>query len=214
MPEATRIPEGPRDWNERYATGHTPWDSGTPSVQMQQVIAEQQIAPQKTLEIGCGTGTNAVWLVQQGFDVTAVDLVPLAIERAKAKAAAAGVRVDFSAANLLDSAQVAALAGHGPYPFVFDRGVYHCLRQENGPAVLNALSQFTAPGSLYLQLAGNANDKSKAEQGPPRVAAEELLAELGPLFELVQMREFRFDGVHINGETFSPLAWSALLRRK
>lgn len=208
------MPEAPRDWNDRYATGQTPWDSGPPSIEMERVLHEHAIAPRRMLEIGCGTGTNAVWFAQQGFDVMAVDLVPLAIEKAVARAKAAGVRVQFQAANLLDASVASKLAAGGPFEFIFDRGVYHCLREENQPAILNAIKQLTGRGSLYLQLAGNANDPSPPGQGPPRVKAEELLAELGPLFELVQLREFHFDGVTVDGATLNPLAWSALWRRK
>jgi hypothetical protein len=114
----------------------------------------------------------------------------------------------------LDSAVISKLAASGPYPFVFDRGVYHCLREENFPAFRDTISRLTAPRSMYLLLAGNANDPSPPDQGPPRVKAEEMLAELGPLFELVQLREFHFDGVTVAGTELNPLAWSALWRRK
>lgn len=207
------MPE-PHNWNEHYAMGNMPWDSGMPSAEMQRVIAEYQITPRRTLEIGCGTGTNAVWLAQQGFDVTAVDVVPLAIEKAVARAKAAGVKIDVRVANLLDPAAVTTLCQHGPYPFVFDRGVYHCLREENLAVTLDAIERLTSAGSLYLLLAGNANDTGKPEQGPPRVHAHELTAELAPLFDLIQLREFRFEGVIIDGTAISPLAWSALWRRK
>lgn len=208
------MPETVRDWKDRYATGQTPWDSGTPSLEIQRVLSEHAIAPRRTLEIGCGTGTNAVWLAQQGFDVTAVDLVPLAIERAVTRAKTAGAKVDFRAANLLDPSVVETLAAGGPYAFVFDRGVYHCLREENLAAFFDAIQRLTSSGSLYLLLAGNANDPQPPEQGPPRVKAEAMLAELGPLFDLVQLREIRFDGVTIDGTALNPLAWSALWRRK
>jgi SAM-dependent methyltransferase len=207
------MPEPARDWNQRYRDGQTPWDSGVASQEMQRVLREYAIGPRRTLEIGCGTGTNAVCLAQQGFDVTAVDLVPLAIERAVERATAAGVQVDFRVANVLDPADVSRLASE-PFPFVFDRGVYHALRQENLAAFLDALTRLTSGGSLYLLLAGNANDPVKTEQGPPRVHAHELAAELHPVFDVVQLREFRFDGVTADGEALNPLAWSALLRRK
>ena len=51
-------------------------------------------------------------------------------------------------------------------------------------------------------------------KGPPTVQAQEMLEELGGLFELVQLREFRFDGVHIPGRKLHPLGWSALWRRR
>ena len=68
--------------------------------------------------------------------------------------------------------------------------------------------------ALYFLLAGNANDTEPIENGPPRVRAQELCQELDPLFEIVQLREFRFDGVVVNEQMLSPLGWSAVLRRR
>ena len=48
------------------------------------------LVPGRALDVGCGTGTNALWLAQRGFDVLGVDLSPLAVEKARAKSA--GVR--------------------------------------------------------------------------------------------------------------------------
>lgn len=70
------------------------------------------------------------------------------------------------------------------------------------------------PGGHYLTLAGNANDPEPADGGPPRVHAHDLCSELSPLFDLVQLREFRFDGVITNGRALTPLAWSGLFRRR
>src|SRR2546427_202576 len=77
-------------WDERYATKNTPWDSGQASEELKRVLAERRIGPCEALEIGCGTGTNAVYLAQQGFTVTAVDVVPLAVEQARERARRAG----------------------------------------------------------------------------------------------------------------------------
>ena len=203
------MPHPDVDWNERYATKNTPWDSGQPSQELQRVIDERGIAPCRALEIGCGTGTNAVYLAQRGFDVTAIDVSALAIEQAKAKADQAGVAVRFLVGDILQSPELGP-----PFEFVFDRGVYHHLRTVDLNGFLKVLERMTKPGSLYLTLAGNANDPQPIENGPPVVKSSELCLELEPLFDLVQLREFRFDGVVIDGKPVRPLAWSALLRRR
>jgi hypothetical protein len=100
-----------------------------------------------------------------------------------------------------------------PFPFVFDRGFYHIARQVDLTAFQRLLQSVTEPGSLWLTLAGNANDTAPVEGGPPRVRAAEICDELEPLFALVQLREFRFDA-NIKGNPGRPLAWSALLRRR
>lgn len=203
------MPHEPMDWNERYATKNTPWDSGVPSKELQRILSEGWFGPSPMLEIGCGTGTNAVWLAQQGFQVTACDLAPLAIEHAQRKAEQAGVPVRFLVADVLQLPDLG-----GPFPFVFDRGVYHHLRTVDLRRFQEALTKYTRPGSFYLTLAGNANDPQPPENGPPRVSAQEIVAELCPLFDLVQLREFYFDGVVIGGKPVRPLGWSALLRRR
>ncbi len=199
----------PINWNERYATKDTPWDSGRPSLELQRVLEEHRIEPCNVLEIGCGTGTNAVFLASQGFSVTALDISSLAIEQARARAAEAGVSVDFQAADLL-----APMTLNRTFPFVFDRGFYHGIRRENLSGFLDTLEGVTAPGSLYLVLAGNANDPGDPEIGPPRVHAHEICGELNRLFELINLREFTFDGIVIDGKPVGPLGWSGLFRRR
>ena len=207
--------EGPTDWNERYAQRTTPWDTGRPSGELQRILREREIPRGRALELGCGTGTNAVFLAQQGFEVTAVDISSLAIEQARIKAAEAGVDVALLAADLVELPDLGP-----PFPLVFDRGVYHTVRRDNLAGFLDTLSRVTTqsaagtPGGTYLTLAGNANEFREGELGPPRVSAEEICRELGELMELVQLREIRFDETLIDDKLERALAWSALFRRK
>ena len=197
------------DWHQRYVTGDTPWDSGEPSRELERILAEGLIRPCRALELGCGTGTNAVFLAKRGFDVSAVELVPQAIAQVRRRADEAGIRVRFVEADFF------ALPDLGPpFPFVLDRGLYHVLRSVNVERYREIVANLTEPGGLYLTLAGNANESNPPEGGPPRVHAHEICLELGPAFEVVQLREFHFDGVRIEGREIRPLAWSALLRRK
>lgn len=78
----------------------------------------------------------------------------------------------------------------------------------------DTLRQVTSPGSLYLTLAANANDPDQESGGPPRVQVDDLYRDLAGLFELVQLREFHFDGVQTQDRSIRPLAWSALWRRR
>ncbi|MBX9879550.1 MAG: methyltransferase domain-containing protein [Candidatus Obscuribacterales bacterium] len=200
-----------RDWNQRYIDDDTPWDSGLPSEELKAILAAGLIKPCRVFEVGCGTGTNAIFLAQAGFDVTAVDLSEVAINRAKEKAAAAGVKVNFLVA---DVTALPAEVG-SEFPFVFDRGTYHIVRDVNLKALQSTLAKLVAPGGYYLVLAGNANEDAPPDKGPPRVKASDVCAELeGNAFDLVRLKESHFTGVKINGENFSPLAWSGIFRRR
>ena len=71
------------DWNDRYRDGNLPWDTGRPSSELQRVFSQNTIQPCRTLELGCGTGTNSIWLCRQGFEVTGIDVAPLAVAKAE-----------------------------------------------------------------------------------------------------------------------------------
>lgn len=192
------------DWNMHYESGRPPWETGQPSSELARVIAEQKIQPCRVIELGCGTGFNAVWLAQQGFDVTAVDFNELAIERARQRAIDKGVTVRFEQADVLNLSE-----GYEPFPFFFDRGCYHAVRRIDVHGYMSSLKRVTTPGAIGLLLTGNA--KEPHEPGPPVVSEAELHAELEPAFQIVRLREFRFDATEDEGTP--PLAWSCLARR-
>lgn len=198
------------DWNQRYVDADTPWDSGVPSHHLRALIAEGIIKPCRVLELGCGTGTNAIFLAQEGFQVTAVDLAEEAISRAKSKAEKASVKVEFLKAD------VTALPDLGaPFSLVFDRGTYHIVRKINLAGYQSMLEKVIDLEGLLLVLAGNANEDLHPEKGPPRVSASELCAELeGSCFDLLRLNESNFHGVRIDGEEVEPLSWAALLKRR
>lgn len=198
------------DWNQRYIDADTPWDSGLPSEGLRIFIEEQSLKPCRVLELGCGTGTNAIFLAKAGFTVTAVDLSEEALRHARKKAAEAGASIDFVQAD------VTALPDVGPpFPFVFDRGTYHIVRSIDLKGLQRTLSNLVEPGGHYLVLAGNANENAEPEKGPPRVTASELCAELeGENFDLVSLAETHFHGIKIEGKDYKPLAWKAVLRRR
>ena len=189
---------------ERYARGETPWDSATPSAEMVRILDAGKLTGKTVLEIGCGTGTNAVELARRGFQVTAVDFVGQAIRAARKKARDTKVKVDFRLADILNDDP------GGPFDILFDRGVYHCLRMENLKGFQDFLKRATRSGSSWLSLAGNAREQRDGE-GPPVVHEHEIRAELGPLFDILELREFRFSSDKSN---LRPLAWSILMRRK
>ena len=193
-------------WDERYAKGDTPWETGQPSSELQRVVGAIAISAGRALELGCGTGANAVWLAQRGFDVTALDLSPLAVERARQRADEAGVPVRFLVADVLNPPPELV----GPFDFFFDRGCYHVVRREDVQAYLETLRRLIGPRALGLVLAGNAREPH--EPGPPVVSEEQVRNELGSLFDILDLREFRFDQVEAVGTRF--LGWSCLLRRR
>jgi SAM-dependent methyltransferase len=194
----------PDDWNQHYVDGNLPWDSGHPSKELIRVLDEERIKPGRAGELGCGTGTNGIYLASRGFDVTAFDLSPVAVATARQNAVKAGARVEFVEADLCHFTLDVP-----PFDFLFDRGCYHAARRIDQPGFITTLKRLTRPGTRFLLLAGNANEKGPP--GPPTVTAAEICNELEPLFEIQFLREFRFE-VPDPPEGF--LAWSCLMTRR
>ncbi|HEY0166399.1 MAG TPA: class I SAM-dependent methyltransferase [Jatrophihabitans sp.] len=77
-------------WDERYRSKASLW-SHEPNACL--VSEASQLSPGTALDAGCGEGADAIWLAGRGWQVTAVDLSSVALERAAANAAAAGEQV-------------------------------------------------------------------------------------------------------------------------
>jgi len=198
-----KSPVAGREFEKSYETGDTPWDSGVPSAELARALDAGLLPGKTVLEIGCGTGTNAIALARRGYRVTAVDLVDLAVRRAREKARNAGVDIDF---RVGDATRVDL---GGLYDVLFDRGVYHGIRTSNLPGFLTMLARVTRKGTRWLCLAGNA--KEPMVNGPPVVSEDEFRTELEPLFKILEVHEFRFT---LDREDSRPLAWSILMERR
>ena len=188
-------------WNQRHQSA-SPWESGQPCAELQRVLQEHAIAPGRALELGCGNGVNAAFLAGRGFDVTAVDVSGEVLERARRT----NTNVRFVHSDVLKLPDVGA-----PFSFVFDRGYYQHGRVERA-AFERVLERVTAPGSLYLAIMPNANDPMKI--APRAVSDTELRADFARLFDVVHLRECRFDPVTLRGREVRPLMWSVLFSRK
>jgi methyl halide transferase len=189
-------------WNESYASGQLPWDTGQPEPLLVEFVTARGVAPCTTLEIGAGTGTNAIWMAERGFDVLGVDVSPLAVERARAKIGERTLRCRFAALDFL-----AAPPPDGPYQFVFDRGCFHVFdepdeRQRFAARVADAL----APGGLWLSLIGSTEGLPR-EVGPPRRSAVEVTLAIEPALEVVELRSAEFRGSNAK-------AWFCLSRQR
>ena len=85
------------DWDRRYAEVDSLW-ARKPN---RFLVAEtEELAPGRALDLACGEGQNAIWLAQRGWHVTGVDFSEVAIEKARARGAEAGVEVELLCADL------------------------------------------------------------------------------------------------------------------
>jgi SAM-dependent methyltransferase len=189
-------------WNEHYASGELPWDTGRPEPLLVEFVMSAGVTPGQTLEIGAGTGTNAIWLAEGGFDVLGVDVSPLAVERARAKMEGQPLPCRFETLDFL-----AASPPAGPFHFILDRGCFHVF-DEPGERTRFAecVATVLEPGGLWLSLIGSTEGPPR-DVGPPRRSAREITLAIEPGLEIVELRSAEFRGSEAK-------AWFCLSRQR
>ncbi|HLK69122.1 MAG TPA: class I SAM-dependent methyltransferase [Bryobacteraceae bacterium] len=197
--------EGDR-FKERYETGNTPWDIGKPDVNLIQTVANIPIQPCKALEVGCGTGDNAIWLSQQHFEVLGIDSSGIAIDKAKQKALKAGAASAFHLADIFKDQIEGA-----PFGFAFDRGCFHTVDSE--PArdrFAERLSELLTDAGLWLSLLGNADEQRDGRTGPPQRTARDIVNAVEPYFEILSLVSGHFG----SNRPDPARAWICLMQKR
>ncbi len=131
---------GPAEWDERYASAEQVW-SGRPNGALVAEVAG--LRPGRALDVGCGEGADVVWLAQQGWDVTGLDVSQVALDRAAMHARQAGASVRWVHADLVQ-AQLPA----GAFDLVSAQ--YPALLRTPGDDAQRALLAAVAPGGTLL----------------------------------------------------------------
>ncbi len=127
-----------------YRHFRAPWDIGARE-ELVSLVESKRIQPCRAIDLGCGTGANAIYLAQCGFDVTGVDYAEAAIEKSRARAREAGVQVNFLVDDLTNLRYVS-----GKFALLIDYGVLDDLRLNQRQSYLHNMVPLTHSGSLYL----------------------------------------------------------------
>ena len=159
-----------------YGLGVRPWDRDGPVPEIVAVAGD--LAPAWALDLGCGTGAQAVYLAAEGWDVVAVDAVPRALSAARRRASAAGVTVDFRRGDVADLEALRI----GDVGLAFDRGCFHGLPDAARDGYARGVTAVTRPGAVLLLMAF----RGPTGPGLPRGASpEEVRERFGPPWRLV-----------------------------
>jgi SAM-dependent methyltransferase len=137
-----------------YRAGFTPWDGHPIGQTLRDLVEGTDGAPPlpagSAVDIGCGTGDSSIYLARHGWVVTGVDFVPKALEKARAKAAAAGVAVDFAHADVTQLSQAGIGSG---FQLIVDNGCLHNLSDGDRDAYVREVSAVAAPDARLLIVA-------------------------------------------------------------
>jgi len=125
---------------------HPPWDTGiTPPEVVEAIEAPNGLPPGRALDLGCGTGTNSLYLARHGWQVVGVDFAATAIRIARRKAGQAGLTADFYVADVtrLDFLQP-------PFDLALDIGCFHSLAAGARGRYLDGLRRLLRPGARWM----------------------------------------------------------------
>ncbi|KAF1085286.1 putative S-adenosyl-L-methionine-dependent methyltransferase TehB [Sporotomaculum syntrophicum] len=192
-------------YKKRYKTGDTPWDIGKPDFNLIQTVSTMAITPCKTLDIGCGTGDNSIWLAQNSFDVIGIDTSETAIQNAVEKASKANLKCTFIMLDFLTNKIDGA-----PFGFAFDRGCFHSLNTDEArKSFAENVAAHLENYGLWLSIIGNA-DEQRDRPGPPQLAARDIVNAVESHFEILSLVSSYFGS---NSPT-PPRAWVCLMRKR
>lgn len=186
-------------WELMYLFKKTPWDTGVTPPEIVSAIESGKVPIGRALDLGCGTGTNAITLAQRGFSVTAIDVSRRAIALAQRKTRSAQLtdRVRYERGDV--TLMRRWVLGQS-IDFAFDIGCLHNLKAEARQRYVAALTGVLKPGAIYMLYAFEPQTDRRG------VALDEIAALFDPAYRLEGMRR----GSDRNGRGS---AWYTLVKR-
>jgi len=155
------------------------WVAGSASPELIQLVWQQKIQPgARVLEVGCGIGTESVFLAVRGMQVSGLDISEAAIVRARQLAELYGVEADFQVGDV----RALPFAAE-EFDVVCDQGVFHHLYDDERAEYTKQILKVLRPGGMFL-LRSYSDAIPGDEPQPRRIRSRELMDTFSPYFEL------------------------------
>jgi SAM-dependent methyltransferase len=177
MAQMANVPDH-RGFDEMYV-GVPPWDIGRAQPEVVR-IADAGGFKGAVIDVGCGTGENALELSARGSPVVGVDAAPRAIEKARAKAIERGSSAEFLVADVFALDTLGRRFGSA-----LDCGVFHVFEDRERPAYVASLASVLEPGGVLHLLCFS--DRQPGDMGPRRVSQQELRDSFADGWDVVEI---------------------------
>jgi len=155
-------------WDAAYTDDSAPWDIGRPQPVWERLADAGEIAP-PVLDSGCGTGEHTLLLAERGMEVLGIDITPVAVRSAKAKAAKRGLHAAFEVGDVLELDRLGRT-----FATVIDSGVFHIFDDADRARYVVSLAAVLDPGGVLHLLCFS--EHTPGDAGPRRVTQAELRA--------------------------------------
>lgn len=185
-----------------YRSGEPPWDIGRPQPAIVR-LADQGSISGEVIDVGCGTGENALYLASRGLEVLGVDAASTAIERAQAKSTERGISATFLVGDALE------LTGLGrTFDVAIDCGLFHTFADPDRTQFERSLQATLRAGARYFLLCFS--EHQPGDSGPRRVTQGEIRETFATNWTVDSIVEERFAARLPGG---GAQAWLASLTR-
>ncbi len=173
--------------------GTPPWDIGKPQPEIVRLADAREIQG-SVIDVGCGTGENALFLAGLGHEVWGIDSSTLAIQKAKTKAKKRGVRVNFLQHDALKLQSLKRT-----FDSAIDSGLFHVFSDDERPLFNLSLASVLRIAGTYFMMCFSENEPADWG-GPRRVTEREIRETFRTGWMVNYVREARFEtNMHENG---------------
>jgi SAM-dependent methyltransferase len=172
-----------------WLPGRRRWDTGVTPPEVERFVGSHP--PGRALDLGCGTGTNVVYLARHGWSAVGVDFAGRAVAQARRRARDAGVSVTFAVGD------VTRLEVAGPFDLALDIGCLHSIAVSGRAGYAAGLARVVRSGGTFLLYAFAPGGAAVG------LSAEDVRTTFAVAFDVVGVEEGRG----------RPSAWYTLMRR-
>jgi 2-polyprenyl-3-methyl-5-hydroxy-6-metoxy-1,4-benzoquinol methylase len=173
------------DFFEEAYHGTPPWDIGRSQREFV-LLEESGKISGDVLDVGCGTGENALFLAARGHNVWGVDSAPAAIEISRKKAKERSLTVTFLVLDTLNLQEIGRT-----FDTVIDSGLFHTLSDPERSLFVRNLSAILKPGGTYFMLAFS--ELELGGYGPRRITKKEIQATFSEGWKINEIRAAVFE---------------------
>jgi SAM-dependent methyltransferase len=178
-----------RVFERLYGTAETfsdlPWHDPEPPTLLVDAL-DHRAPPGRALDVGCGAGTYSLYMADRGYDVTAIDFMPQAIDMVRRRAAEADQQIDVVHAD------VRTWTPDASFDVILDVGCLHSLPLSERGAYRRQLCRWLAPGGDFILIhCGSRGWWDRWPIGPHRIGRQAVVDLFSPELTLHEYRDER-----------------------